>query len=187
MAAPSGLTRFTTSLCVGPLPAPRRGGAKLKIDHCKLRIANWKNSRRVTICNSQWSIFNLQSSSFWCCLDRRLLDRHVFHRPVAAASLDGADGANRLHRFLVGDFTESRVLPVEARVFLQADEELRACRIWIAGPRHGQHAGNVRRAVEFRLNLVARTAGAGSFGAAPLDHETRDDSVKDHVVVETDL
>ena len=24
MAAPSGLTRFTTSLCVGPLPTPRR-------------------------------------------------------------------------------------------------------------------------------------------------------------------
>src|SRR5262245_12335551 len=30
MAAPSGLTRFTASLCVGPLPASRRGGG----DNC---------------------------------------------------------------------------------------------------------------------------------------------------------
>ena len=47
--------------------------------------------------------------------------------------------------------------------------------------------GDVRRVVEFRLDLVAAAAGAGAERAAALDHETVDDAVEDQIVVEADL
>ena len=36
MAAPSGLTRLTTSLCVGPRPAPYRGHSSFIVEHTLL-------------------------------------------------------------------------------------------------------------------------------------------------------
>ena len=43
------------------------------------------------------------------------------------------------------------------------------------------------RVVEFGVDVVARTAGAGARGAATLNHEPTDDSVKRQTVVVTDL
>ena len=79
----------------------------------------------------------------------------------------------------VGRLAEGRVLAVEVRHFFQADEELRAGRVGIAGAGHREHARLVLGGVELGRNRVARPAGAGAFGAAALDHEALDDAVED--------
>ena len=45
----------------------------------------------------------------------------------------------------------------------------------------------MRRSVELSFDVIARATGARSFGAAPLDHESFDDPVKDQPIVESTL
>src|SRR5262245_25649336 len=105
MAAPSGLTRFTASPCVGPLPASRGGGAY----------------RRIPLANAE-----SRAALFRRFRHDRFLDDNFVNRLVAAIRLYQANLVDRFLRLGILHLAERRVLAIEARLCIEADEELRA-------------------------------------------------------------
>src|SRR5580658_4765989 len=81
--------------------------------------------------------------------------------------------------------TENGVAPVEMRHSYLGDEELRAVRVR-AGVRVSQASGLVEQEIRRHLILecVARIARPIAFGIAALNHELRNDAVKNRAVVE---
>src|SRR5690242_1960313 len=71
-----------------------------------------------------------------------------------------------------------RVLVVEEAGFIEADEKLAVTGIGIAGARHRYRPAHVRFAVEFRLELLSGSTGAGAVRAPRLCHEAIDDTVE---------
>src|SRR3954462_1309865 len=113
----------------------------------------------------------------------RLVQRHprlddlvgVLHR---LAALDLVDV---LHAR--GDLAPDRVLAVEEGGIIEADEELAVAGIRARGAGHRGGAADMRFLVEFGLQLLAGTAGAGAVRAAGLRHETFNDAVEHDAVV----
>lgn len=66
-----------------------------------------------------------------------------------------------------------------------ANEELGASCV-AAGMGHGDNAAIVVLVIasEFTINLIARTTVANAIGAAALDHEIGDDTVKNEAIIE---
>src|SRR5229473_2094330 len=87
----------------------------------------------------------------------------ILHR---LAALDLVDV---LHAF--GHLAPDRVLAVEEGGVVEADEELAVAGIRARGTRHRGGAAHMRFLVEFGLQLLAGTAGAGALRAAGLRHE----------------
>ena len=106
---------------------------------------------------------------------------------MVGAGLDRCDGINDVHA--IADLAEYGVTEIAATVIqkivvAQIDEKLRCCAIDLARSRHGQRAAVIALAI---IGLV-RDRIAGRFGghffihAAALNHEIRDDTVKDCAV-----
>src|SRR4051812_9401248 len=125
---------------------------------------------------------------------RHGLDHHGLLRHVAA---EGAARAGRRlgdlghHVHAVDYLAEDRIAPavlagiVEEVVALDVDEELRACRVRIAGARHSDGSDVVLQAV-LRLvldRLRRRFLVVGLVEAAALDHEAVDHPVEHRAVV----
>src|SRR6185295_12798627 len=72
------------------------------------------------------------------------------------------------------DLAPDRVLAVEERGVVEADEELAVAGIRARGAGHRGGAADMRFLVELGLQLLAGTAGAGALWAAGLRHETFD-------------
>src|ERR1035437_2744171 len=89
------------------------------------------------------------------------------------------------HVVAFDDFTEDTVLIVEPRGGGDGDEELAAVGVG-SGVGHGEEAVArvFQSGVELVGEFVAGSAPAGAFGAAALDHEIRNDAVKNRAVVE---
>src|SRR6187200_317300 len=100
----------------------------------------------------------------------------VLHR---LAALDLVDV---LHAF--AHLAPHRVLVVEERGVVEADEELAVAGIRAGSARHRGGAADMRLLVEFGLQLLAGTAGAGALRAPGLRHETLDHAVEHDAVVE---
>src|SRR6202171_5290414 len=71
-----------------------------------------------------------------------------------------------------------RVLAVEERRVVEADEELAVAGIGTGGARHRGGAAHVRLLVELSLELLAGTAGAGALRTAGLRHEAVDHAME---------
>src|SRR6187431_912128 len=69
------------------------------------------------------------------------------------------------------DLTPDRILAVEERGIVEADEELAVAGIGARRARHRGGAAHMRLLVEFGLELLAGAAGAGALRAAGLRHE----------------
>src|SRR5260370_37357700 len=78
-----------------------------------------------------------------------------------------------------------RVLVVEERGVIEADEELAIGGIRAGGARHRGGAAHMRLVVELGLELLAGTAGAGALRAAGLRHETFDHAMEHDAVVKS--
>src|SRR5262249_17446166 len=68
---------------------------------------------------------------------------------------------------------------------VEADEELTVAGIRILRPRHRHRAAHVGLAVELRLELLARAAGAGALRTAGLRHKAVDHAVEDDPIIES--
>src|SRR4051812_40824774 len=99
----------------------------------------------------------------------------VLHR---LAALDLVDV---LHAF--GDLAPHRVLIVEERGIVEADEELAVAGIGTGGARHRGGAADMRLLVELRLQLLAGAAGAGALRTAGLGHKTLEYAMEHDAVV----
>src|SRR5882757_10242598 len=86
------------------------------------------------------------------------------------AALDLVDVLHAL-----GHLAPDGVLTVEERGIPEADEELAIAGIRALRTRHRHRAAHVLLAVELRLQLLARAAGAGPVRTAGLRHEAIDD------------
>src|SRR5436190_9637275 len=86
-----------------------------------------------------------------------------------------------LHSF--GHLAPHRILTVEPRRIAKANEELAVAGIRALGARHGDGAAYVTLLGEFRLELAARAAGAGTLRAAGLRHEAIDHPMKGNPIV----
>src|SRR6266404_3110021 len=84
----------------------------------------------------------------------------------------------------LGDFPPRRILAVEETGIVEADEELAVAGVRALGARHRDGATHMRLAIELGLELLAGAAGSGALGASGLRHESLDDAVKNHAVVE---
>src|SRR5215204_2926751 len=82
------------------------------------------------------------------------------------------------------DLAPDRVLAVKERGWREADEELAVGAVRVLGAGHRQGAAHVLLVREFGLQLGAGAAGAGAGRVAGLRHETVDDAVERHAVVE---
>src|SRR5450756_1923419 len=78
-----------------------------------------------------------------------------------------------------------RVLVVEERGVIEADEELAVAGIRAGRARHRGGAAHMRLLVELGLELLAGTAGAGAVRAAGLRHEALDHAVEYDTVVKS--
>src|SRR5262249_20185948 len=103
MAAPSGLTRFTTALCVGPLPVSHRGR----------RVITGQG--RLPACPTSLIVAAGSLFVYLFRLDRHLVDDHRFQRPLLALFVF----LHRLCEYFTGhvqppgDLAEDRVVAVE--------------------------------------------------------------------------
>src|SRR5450432_413296 len=91
------------------------------------------------------------------------------------AALDLVDVLHAL-----GHLVPDRVLAVEERGIVEADEELAVAGIRAGGARHRGGAAHVRFLVELGLELLAGSAGAlrtAGLGHEPLDHAVEHDTV----------
>src|ERR1700730_5102432 len=100
----------------------------------------------------------------------RILDR--------LAALDLVDVFHAL-----GHLAPHRVLAVEERGVVEADEELAVAGIRARRARHRRGAAEMRLLAEFGLQLLAGTAGAGALRTAGLRHETVDHAMEHDAVV----
>src|SRR6059036_2169160 len=90
---------------------------------------------------------------------------------------------------------EHRVLAVQKGRVLHHDEELRTGAVRVVGSCHGDDPSGMGLGVELRLELLARAAhpvlalfvGVLRVGVPALNHEPRDDAVKERLVVEARL
>src|ERR1700729_2750713 len=78
-----------------------------------------------------------------------------------------------------------RVLLVEERSVVEADEELAVAGIGVGGARHRRGSAHMRLLIEFGLELGAGTAGAGALWAAGLGHEALDHAMEHDVIVKS--
>ena len=119
-------------------------------------------------------------------------DSHALHddvreRLVGTIDLHGGDGVDNIETG--NDFAEYGVAMWQWRVFLH-DEELAAIGIG-TGIGHGHSAFDItglvgnRVRIQFIGEFVAGTAHTGTSRIAALDHEARDDTMEDEVIVET--
>src|SRR3954465_9713557 len=98
----------------------------------------------------------------------------ILHR---LAALDLVDV---LHAF--GHLPPDRVLAVEERGVVEADEELAVAGIRARPARHRGGAAHMRLLVEFSLQLLAGTAGAGALRTAGLGHKALDHAMEHDAV-----
>lgn len=98
-----------------------------------------------------------------------------------------ADLQDVFQAFVIGRFSEDRVLSVQRRHRSEAEEELRAGGVGVVGAGHRQDAGHVLGGVELGGDGVAGPAGAVAVGAAGLNDEAVNDAVKNDAVVIADL
>src|SRR5215470_11917449 len=68
---------------------------------------------------------------------------------------------------------------------IETDEKLAVARIGVARTRHRSGAALMRCAVEFGLELLARSTHPGALRAARLCHEAVDDAMKYDPIIET--
>src|SRR6267154_4861257 len=101
----------------------------------------------------------------------------VLHRLAALDLVDVLHAGRHL--------APDRVLVVEERCIVKADEELAVAGIRAAGARHRGGAADMRFLVELGLEFLAGAAGAGSLRASRLGHETFDDTVEHDAVVKS--
>src|SRR5713101_6240497 len=85
----------------------------------------------------------------------------------------------------LGHLAPDRVLVVEERGIIEADEELAIAGIRAGGARHRGGAAHMRLVVEFGLELLAGAAGAGALRTAGLRHETLDHAMEHDAVVKS--
>src|SRR5882724_9721424 len=83
------------------------------------------------------------------------------------------------------DLAPDRVLVVEERGVVEADEELAVTGVRACRARHRGGAADMRFLVEFGLQLLAGAAGAGAMRTAGLGHEAFDHAVEDDAVVKS--
>src|SRR5262245_15537688 len=96
------------------------------------------------------------------------------------AALQAIDMLHALHHL-----APDRVLAVEKVAGRKADEELAVRRVRILGACHRAGSALVRRIGELGLEIgLGRAAGAGARRVAALRHETFDDAVERHAVIE---
>src|SRR6266404_8527995 len=84
-----------------------------------------------------------------------------------------------------GNLAPDRVLAVEERGIVEADEELAVAGIRAAGARHRGGAADMRFLVELGLEFLAGAAGAGSLRTSCLGHEAFDHAVEHDAVVKS--
>src|ERR1700694_5732865 len=108
------------------------------------------------------------------CLDDLV---RVLHR-LAALDLVDVLHARR-------DLAPNRVLVVEERCVVKADEELAVAGIRAGGARHRGGAADMRLLVELGLELLAGAAGAGALRTAGLRHEAVDHPMEHDAVVKS--
>src|SRR5256885_5816107 len=130
-------------------------------------------------------------------VDRFVDDRDGHLDPLVRQVVLAARRTHDLVRHLhpPDDLPEDRVLTVEEVGILDHDEELRAGAVRIVGSCHGHDPAAMGLGVELRLQLVARAAhavlallvGILRVGISSLDHESRYDTVKERLVVESGL
>src|SRR5580704_8180968 len=101
----------------------------------------------------------------------------VLHR---LAALDLVDV---VHAF--GDLAPYRVLVVEERGVVEADEELAVAGIRARRTRHRSGAAHMRLLAELGLELLAGTAGAGALRTSGLRHEAVDHAMEHDAVVKS--
>src|SRR5213592_1312931 len=101
----------------------------------------------------------------------------VLHR---LAALDLVDVLHA-RRHLAPD----RILVVEERGIIEADEELAIGGIRAGGARHRGGAAHMRLLVELGLQLLAGTAGSGALRTAGLRHETFDYAMEHDAVIKS--
>src|SRR6201747_1747297 len=82
-----------------------------------------------------------------------------------------------------GDLAPHRVLVIEERGVVKADEELAVAGIRARGARHRGGATHMRFLVELSLELLAGTAGTGALRAAGLRHEALKHAMEHDAVV----
>src|ERR1700746_2936459 len=102
----------------------------------------------------------------------RILDR--------LAALDLVDVLHAL-----GHLAPDRVLLVEERRVVEADEELAVAGVRARRARARGGAPHMRLGIEFGLELLAGAAGAGALRASGLGHEAVDHAMENDAVVET--
>src|SRR6266496_2471343 len=83
----------------------------------------------------------------------------------------------------ISHLAPDRVLAVEEGGIVEADEELAVAGIRARGARHRGGAAHMRFLVEFGLQLLAGTAGAGALRTAGLRHKTFDHAMEHDAVV----
>ena len=107
--------------------------------------------------------------------------------PVVSIGLPGGNLIHHIHA--ICDLAKGGILAVQVLGVSVHDEKLAAGGVGGLGPSHGQYAPLVLHgivyAVEQKLafDAIARPAHAGAVGAATLDHEARNDPVKNQTVV----
>src|ERR1700733_4033039 len=82
-----------------------------------------------------------------------------------------------------GHLAPDRVLVVEERCIVEADEELAVAGIRACRARHRRGAADMRFLVELGLELLAGAAGAGALRTSGLRHEAFDNTVEYDAVV----
>src|SRR5580698_9385118 len=101
----------------------------------------------------------------------------ILHR---LAALDLVDVFHAL-----GHLAPDRVLVVQERGIVEADEELAVAGIRARRARHRGGAADVRFLAEFGLELLAGAAGAGALRTSGPRHETLDHAMEHDAVVKT--
>src|ERR1700753_1439854 len=84
-----------------------------------------------------------------------------------------------------GHLAPHRVLLVEERSVVEADEELAVAGIRVAVAHHRGRSAAMRLAIELGLELGAGTAGSGAMRATGLGHETLDHAMEHDAVVKS--
>ncbi len=110
----------------------------------------------------------------------------ILEGTIVRIRLDRADTQDGLEAFRVGRLAECRVLSIEVRHPIQADEDLGTGGIGIAGACHRQDARFVKVLIELGRDGIPWTARAGSLRAADLQHESGNDAMHDDAVVKPD-
>src|SRR5690606_29932900 len=116
------------------------------------------------------------------CLSDVCGDAHRDDRVGIAHRLALLDLVDDVHAF--DHLAPHRILAVQPRRILEADEELRICGVRVLRTRHRAGAANMAHVRDLRLQVrLVRTAHAGSCRIAGLRHEAVDDAVEHDAVV----